>query len=232
MAPDQDDAVLPQGDFSSSSQDDEEEDDVVDEDEDDDGDEDDDVINSASPSTSTSLPVAIATPTVTVALPAPMATPTAVISDASDPKRPRTIQYDPVLLPQPEEKKTGDAGRFEEALPEAVDRRGRDRALAGISRLHDAERKQRRVAPKRHRFVLRSDQVQAPAGIQQEPAGREAAEAEKEVPQRPQQNGQRQRGQLQEPSRSGHLRDLPQDLEQHRPYRRWPRGQRPRRRRP
>lgn len=107
MAPDQDDAVLPQGDFSSSSQDDEEEDDVVDEDEDEDVDvdEDDDVINSASPSTSTSLPVAIATPTVTVALPAPMATPTAVISDASDPKRPRTIQYDPVLLPQPEEKK-------------------------------------------------------------------------------------------------------------------------------
>ncbi|PRQ41940.1 putative transcription factor GeBP family [Rosa chinensis] len=117
MAPDQDDAVLPEGDLSSSSQDDEEEDVDVDEDEDDDVDDDDDVINSASPSsTSNSLPVAIATaaPTVTVALPAPHATTapattttTAVLSEGLDPKRPRTIQYDPVLLPlaAPEEKK-------------------------------------------------------------------------------------------------------------------------------
>ncbi|XP_050381466.1 probable transcription factor At3g04930 [Argentina anserina] len=107
MAPDQDDAVLP--DLSSSSQDDEEEDDVVDEDDDDDVDEDDDVINSA-------LPVAIATapPTVTVALPAPplanisaaaATTTTAVIAEGLDRKRPRTIHYDPVLLPAPEEKK-------------------------------------------------------------------------------------------------------------------------------
>lgn len=35
-----------------------------------------------------------------------MATPTVVISDASDPKKPRTIQYDPVLLPQSDEKKS------------------------------------------------------------------------------------------------------------------------------
>ncbi|TQD93491.1 hypothetical protein C1H46_020912 [Malus baccata] len=64
MAPDQDDAVLPEGDLSSSSsQDEEEDDDVVDEDEEeDDVDDDDDVINSASPSTSSagatdSLPI-------------------------------------------------------------------------------------------------------------------------------------------------------------------------------
>ncbi|XP_008218226.1 PREDICTED: rRNA biogenesis protein rrp36 [Prunus mume] len=124
MAPDQDDAVLPEGDLSSSSQDDEEEDDVVDDDEEeDDVDDDDDVlnddvINSASPSTSSagatdSLPVAIATPTVTVALPArdppPLAlatttsTATTVIANdavlSSDPKR------HAVLSPQPEEKK-------------------------------------------------------------------------------------------------------------------------------
>ncbi|CAN6575519.1 unnamed protein product [Malus baccata var. baccata] len=126
MAPDQDDAVLPEGDLSSSSQDDEEEeDDVVDEDEEEDDVEDDDdvlnddVINSASPSTSSagatdSIPVAIATatPTVTVALPArapptvPLtltSAPTTVIANdavlSSDPKR------HPALSSQPEEKK-------------------------------------------------------------------------------------------------------------------------------
>ncbi|KAM1052033.1 hypothetical protein ACFX19_034086 [Malus domestica] len=121
MAPDQDDAVLPEGDLSSSSsQDEEEDDDVVDEDEEeDDVDDDDDVINSASPSTSSagatdSLPVAIATatPTVTVALPArapptvPLtlaSAPTTVIANdavlSSDPKR------HPALSSQPEEKK-------------------------------------------------------------------------------------------------------------------------------
>ncbi|CAN6714887.1 unnamed protein product [Malus baccata var. baccata] len=126
MAPDQDDAVLPEGDLCSSSQDDEEEeDDVVDEDEEEDDVEDDDdvlnddVINSASPSTSSagatdSIPVAIATatPTVTVALPArapptvPLtltSAPTTVIANdavlSSDPKR------HPALSSQPEEKK-------------------------------------------------------------------------------------------------------------------------------
>ncbi|KAL6142778.1 hypothetical protein ACLB2K_061054 [Fragaria x ananassa] len=113
MTPEQDDAVLPEagGDLSSSSQDDEEEDDVVDEDDDYDVD-DDDVINSASPSSTSNsaLPVAIATataaahPVVTVALPAPpLKSALAVV--VPDPKRPRTIQYDPVLLPAPEEKK-------------------------------------------------------------------------------------------------------------------------------
>uniref|UniRef100_M4FG89 Uncharacterized protein n=1 Tax=Brassica campestris TaxID=3711 RepID=M4FG89_BRACM len=53
-------------------------------------------------------------------------------------------------------------------LPEAVDRRGRDRAPPRLPRLRDdAQRRQQSAG---YGAVLRDDQVEAPAGVQQEPA--------------------------------------------------------------
>ncbi|GLT57351.1 hypothetical protein SLA2020_303300 [Shorea laevis] len=179
MASEQDDTVFPEEDLDDDddelSEDDEEDDDEIEI-------ENDDVINSASPSTSS--PAANA---VTVALPASsvpngglpiatsaIATSMAIVASSStpSPKRHRGRSRGE-KAPSPTHR------RLAQAVPAALDRRGRDRAPPGLPRLYDVAGLH---APQRHRFVLRPDQVQAPARLQQEPARREASPFEEEVP--------------------------------------------------
>nr|CAD1840096.1 unnamed protein product [Ananas comosus var. bracteatus] len=72
--------------------------------------------------------------------------------------------------------------RVAAAVPAAVDRRGRDHHPPRLPRLHVAARHDVRLAPVRHRALLRGDEEAAPVRVHQEPADREAPPPQEEVP--------------------------------------------------